>query len=478
MWAQRAQQMWLVKGDRNTRYFHTLVNYRRNKATFKTIQDEDQNWIQDPFLIKEAAKKYFIDLYTSNSSMDSDQRKVVVTNSGIPILNEEQIQHLTKPFTKFEIETALFQIKGSKAPGPDGMPPIFFQQFWDTVGADITGMVASFLNRGRLLRTFNQTNVVLIPKIDNPVNFKDYRPISLCNTTYKIISKTLTNRLQPIMKNLILPFQNAFVKDRSIHDNIILAKEVLHYINGCKNRKQVWAALKVDLHKAYDKISWNFLEEVITHMRFPVHWRKLIMECISTSTLRIKINGDYSNWFNPKAGLRQGDPLSPYLFVLCTNVLSSFLVRAEQLKLIQGPKIGRQVLPLNHLIIFGQASGLFLNKDKSEIKLSPNASANQKNHLLSIINCKGIDSLGKYLGAFIDGPNPDTQNAELIIDHLQQKLSGWKASMLSQAVRLTLIQAVLSAIPLYTLHFTSLTDKYAKKCQKLKVEWVSVVSKV
>ncbi|KAF7807126.1 putative ribonuclease H protein At1g65750 family [Senna tora] len=339
MWAQRAQQMWLVKGDRNTRYFHTLVNHRRNKATIKI-------GFRTPFSLKKQLKR-------------------------IPILNEDQIQHLTKPFTKFEIETALFQMKGSKAPGPDGMPPIFFQQFWDTVGDDITGM------------------------------------------------------------------------------------------------------------------------EVLTHMRFPVHWRKLIMECISTSTLRIRINGDYSGWFHPTAGLRQGDPLSPYLFVLCTNVLSSYLVQAEQLKHIQGPKLGRHVLPLNHLMyaddlliffkanqetcanvdlllsIFGQASGLFMNKDKSEIKFSPNASANQKNHLLSIINCKGTDSLGKYLGAFIDGPKPDRQNAELIIDHLQQKLSGWKASLLSQAARLTLIQAILSAIPLYTLHFTSLTDKYAKKCNSL-----------
>ncbi|KAF7833439.1 ribonuclease H [Senna tora] len=115
------------------------------------------------------------------------------------------------------------------------------------------------------------------------------------------------------------------------------------------------------------------------------------------------------------------------------------------------------------LSMFGQASGLFMNKNKSEIKFSPNTYENKKNHFLSIINYKGTNSLGKYLGAFIDGPNSDKQNAELIIDHLQQKLTGWKASMLSQAARFTLIQAVLSTIPLYTLHFTSLTDKYARK---------------
>ncbi|KAF7814696.1 ribonuclease H [Senna tora] len=492
MWLQHPQFQEIIRSNwlpTNSGSRAMQVNSKLNSITKKIAQWNKHEF--DPALIKEAAKKYFMDLYSSNSSMSPDQRKIIVSNSGIPILTEDHIQHLTKPFTKFEIETALFQMKGSKAPSPDGMPPIFFQQFWDTVGTDITGMVASFLTRGHLLRTFNRTNVVLIPKKDNPASLKDYRPISLCNTSYKIIAKTLTNRLQPIMKDIILPFQNAFVKDRSIHDNIILAKELLHYINGGKNRKQVWAALKVDLHKAYDKVTWLFLEEVLTHMNFPPLWRRIIMECVTTSTLRIRINGDYSDWFHPKAGLRQGDPLSPYLFVLCTNVLSSYLVQAEHLKHIQGPKISRQAHPLNHLMyaddlliffkanqetcanvdlllnIFGQASGLLMNKEKSEMKFSPNTSENQKNLFLSIINCKGQDYFDKYLGAFIDGPNQDRQNAELILDHLQQKLTGWKASMLSQAARFTLIQAVLSAIPLYTLHFTSLTDNYARKCNSL-----------
>ncbi|KAF7825051.1 ribonuclease H [Senna tora] len=131
---------------------------------------------------------------------------------------------------------------------------------------------------------------------------------------------------------------------------------------------------------------------------------------------------------------------------------SPWIVLAEQLKHIQGPKLGRQVLPLNHLMYADDLLIFF--------------KANQET-CANVDLLLRTDSLGKYLGAFIDGPNPDRQNAELIIDHLQQKLSGWKASMLSQAARLTLIQAVLSAIPLYTLHFTSLTDKYAKKCNSL-----------
>ncbi|KAF7838798.1 ribonuclease H [Senna tora] len=382
-------------------------------------------------------------------------------------------------------------MNGTKAPGPDGMPPIFFQQFWDIVGDDLTGMVGSFLSRGNLLRSLNKTNIVLMPKNDEANSFKDYRPISLCNTAYKVISKTMTNRLQPLMKDIILPYQNAFVKDRSIHDNLILAKEILHYINGCRKTKKSWAALKVDLHKAYDKISWQFLEDVLRHMKFPPLWCKLIVECVTTPSLRIKINGDYTDWFHPSSGLRQGDPLSPYLFVLCTNILSSYLIKAQNLKLIQGPKIHRQACPLNHLLYaddlllffnstslsctrvdrllhyFGEASGLFMNKHKSEIKVSPNTQDHLKNQIQSILHCPIVDILGKYLGGYIDGANPDRLNASLIISHLQQKLSGWKATFLSQAARYTLIQSVLATIPIYIVHFTTLTDKESKICDSL-----------
>ncbi|KAF7814780.1 ribonuclease H [Senna tora] len=119
------------------------------------------------------------------------------------------------------------------------------------------------------------------------------------------------------------------------------------------------------------------------------------------------------------------------------------------------------------LNIFGQASGLFMNKHKSEMKFSPNTEENNKLLMLSRINCPAVDHLGKYLGGYIDGPNPDRKNAALIITHLQQKLTGWKSVMLSQAARFTLIQSVLASIPIYLMHFTALTDKEARTCDSL-----------
>ncbi|KAF7823906.1 uncharacterized protein G2W53_022050 [Senna tora] len=209
----------------------------RNKARITSIQIQPGQWIEDQGGIKQAANEYFQQLYTSNDAADETARRQFISNYGTPKLNQGHIQHLSKPFTRLEIENALFQMHAGKAPGPDGMTSMFFQHCWDTVQEDVTRMVGSFLSRGFLLRSMNQTHKALIPKMDSPSGFKDYRPISLYNTTYKLIAKVLTDRLQEVMSDLISPFQNAFVKGRLIQDNILIASETLHYIRGARNRK-------------------------------------------------------------------------------------------------------------------------------------------------------------------------------------------------------------------------------------------------
>ncbi|KAF7841337.1 ribonuclease H [Senna tora] len=278
---------------------------------------------------------------------------------------------------------------------------------------------------------------------------------------------------------------------RLIQDNILIASEIMHYIKGCKRTKQGWATMKVDLNKAYDKISWKFLRDVLNYMNFPPLWQQILMECVSTVSMNIKINGESTNWFSPTAGLRQGDPLSPYLYVLCANVLSHHLSIAQEKKKIRGIKIGRETPTINHLMYaddillffkadkktseevgrlfqkFGEMTGLWMNHQKTEIKFSPNISNEGKRALTNIFQCKNVDHLGKYLGGFIDGANTQRRNASLILDNLQQHLTGWKAKMLSQAARTTLIKAVVSAVPIYHMQHTWLSHSDASKCDTI-----------
>lgn len=138
---------------------------------------------------------------------------------------------LTRPYTCEDIEAALAEMHPCKSPGPDGLPALFYKKYWDLVGKDICDVVLNFLNEGHMPEELNYTHVALIPKVKNPSKMTDLRPISLCNVSYKLISKVLANRLKTILPDIIDENQSAFIPGRLIIDNILLSSEVFHYMN-------------------------------------------------------------------------------------------------------------------------------------------------------------------------------------------------------------------------------------------------------
>ena len=254
-----------------------------------------------------------------------------------------------------------------KAPGPNGIPVFFFQNFWGTVKTDVCNVIQAFFHSGSLLKVLNQTFITPIPKIPNLEEVSHFRPISLNNVFYKIISKVLVNRLKPIMDSIITPYQNVFIKGRNISDNILLADEIIDVIGKKMGRRDSFGVLKIDMSKAYDRVNWNFLKAVLTVMNFDSKRIKWIIECVSLVEYTLLINGSMTKSFKPSQGLRQRDPLSPYLFLMCANVLSISLTQAKDLKKIRGVKVGKNGLSFSHLL-FANDSLLFFRNDNTSVQ--------------------------------------------------------------------------------------------------------------
>ncbi|KAK9151425.1 hypothetical protein Syun_009734 [Stephania yunnanensis] len=210
-------------------------------------------------------------------------------------------------------------------------------------------MFRKFHSSGHFERDLNEAHIVLIPKISFPQTLSEYRPISLCNSLYKLLSKVLANRLKTVLDRLISPFQNEFVAGRQITDNILLAHEILHSMER-GDRRSLDTILKLHISKAYDKLEWSIVLEMLRRMGFSQRWCRWIEECITTVLYRVIINGELSKVITPTRGIRQGDPISPSPFLICSEALSFLLGKGEREGQFHGFKLNHSSPSIPHLI--------------------------------------------------------------------------------------------------------------------------------
>lgn len=183
---------------------------------------------------------------------------------------------------------------------------------WDLYGDEIFTACCGRLDRGYFPPSINDTNIALILKVDSLDSLKYWRPVSLCNVIYKLVSKVLANRLKVILHKCISLVQSAFVPGRSILDNAMIATEIIHFLKSKRRGKKGEVALKIDMSKAYDKVDWGYLKAVMFRLGFQERWVRWIMQCVESVNYSVLVNMEHVGPIQLGRGLRQGDPLSLY----------------------------------------------------------------------------------------------------------------------------------------------------------------------
>ncbi|GJX34219.1 RNA-directed DNA polymerase, eukaryota, reverse transcriptase zinc-binding domain protein [Tanacetum coccineum] len=463
---QQAKVEWLTAGDKNSAYFHKVIRGRRHQNHIYSICDEDGNMfsgkdVEDQFL-KHFQK--FIGEAKQTKSINDCNVLFDKTVDGSDKLK------MIRVVTDKEIRNAIFNIADNKAPDPDGFTSLFFKRSWSVVGNDVCNAVREFFVKGKLLKEINATIISLVPKSSSPSKVSDFRPIACCNVIYKCITKIITNRIKGVLDKLVDMNQSAFIPGRSITDNILLTQELLRGY-GRKSGTQR-CAFKIDIQKAYDTVCWKFLEDVLYRFEFPNLMVQWIMECVTTPSFSICVNGERIGYFKGGRELRQGDPMSPYLFTLIMEVLNIILKKeikehgnfnyhpgckelkithlcfADDLLILSHGDIQSVKIIKSSLELFSSCSGLQPNLKKSTL-FCRNLKSDIKKSILKILPFAEGNLPVRYLGVPLVTRKLSINDCKCLVDKVKQRIDDWKNKFLSYAGRLQLIASVLSAMHLY-----------------------------
>jgi hypothetical protein len=334
-------------------------------------------------------------------------------------------------------------------------------------------MFRDFHAGGLPLFCLNFGIITLISKEKEVKRIQQYRPICMLNVSFKIFTKVMANRLTSIACRITKPSQSAFLPGRYILEGVVVLHETIHEL---KRKKQNGLILKLDFEKAYDKVNWDFLQQVLRMRGFPSLWCQWVENVVSKGSVCVQVNDELGHFFQTRKGLRQGDPLSPILFILVADMLALLIERAKKLGFLDGlvTHLVEDALSILQyaddtilfleddpvkakgmklvLSAFEKLSGLKINFHKSEI-FCFGETKNKTEEYVRLFGCKEEDFPFRYLGIPMSPKRLSNKDWRMVEERFQKKLSSWKGKLLTSGGRLVLINSVLSSLPLYMLSF-------------------------
>ena len=463
MWRQRSRITQVREGHASTRFFQAKATARRRKSFIHRLMVDGV-----PVTSQVGKEQAMFDFF---SQLLGRRR---VRTSTLNLQNIElpavELSELERPILEDEVKAVLFDLDPSKAPGPDGYSALFFQSCWDTIKFDIMAAIREIENlNARKLHLLNSATIVLLPKNPEASTPRDFRPISLINFISKLFMKILASRLRCRMNDLVQPCQSAFIKGRTIHDNF---KYVHCLAKMFKQSKTPAVMLKLDIEKAFDSVSWEFLLQVLEAKGFGTKFRDWISVMLSTATSKVLVNGALTDSIYHQQGLRQGDPMSPLLFVIVMDCLAALINAAVEAEVLK--PTGSSRMPFR-TSLYADDAVIFINPDPSEIasikqllQLFGNATGlhtNFEKSSFTPICCEGLNlslimgaSMGackkfpcKYLGMPLSDSRLKMVDYEEYIDKILSKVRCWKLGLMGLDGRLMLVKQVLSAMVVFQM---------------------------
>jgi len=483
-WKQRGSIKWVKMGDAGTKFFHANATMKYRKNLISELVAEDGSVTSDH---REKERMLWEDF---KLRLGVSECSGLLFDPVYFIHGEVNLETLELPFQQEEIDSIIRKLPNDKSPGPDGFNNEFLKKCWPVIRFDFYELCREFYDHSVCLRSINSSNITLIPKVDGARRVNEFRPISLLNSSIKLITKLLANRLQPLVTALVHRNQYGFIKKRSIQDCVAWAYEYIH-LCSC-SRKEI-VILKLDFEKAFDKVEHQTMISLLEARGFGPRWVRWMQNIFSSGTSAVLLNGAIGKTFHCRRGVRQGDPLSPLLFVLAADLLQSMINKGRDLGLLRLPipmdstqdfpvvqyaddtlvimeGDTRQLFFLKALLnSFSLSTGLKINFNKS-MMIPINVPEDRLQVLAATFGCVTGSLPFTYLGLPLCISRPTVQDFLPMIRKCEKRLA-LVSPFLNQAGRLQMVNAVFSALPTFFMCSIVLPksiikqiDKYRKHC--------------